>query len=74
MRHQIGESGRIIKAIPTLCCNYVIPIGCEIEIRCRTSDQAGKPREVEIYVKGDGGITIHKVKISKIWFEGEKFV
>lgn len=71
MRHQIGESGVIVKPIPTLCCDYTIPIGSQVEIHGRVSEQTGSPREVEVYVKGDGGTTIHKVKMSKIWFVGE---
>ena len=81
MRHQIGERGTIVLPLPTLCCKFVIPVGGFIEIKRRVSNQPGNPREVEVYVLAgvnasatgcDGTVTIHKVKLSKIWFEGEK--
>lgn len=67
MRHSIGDSGRLIKALPTKCCAYVIPVGSNVTILKRASDQPGKPRSV--FVQCDG--TLHTVKLSKIWFEGE---
>lgn len=75
MRHQIGESGKIIKPLSALCgCGYVMPVGSVITIRKRVSEQPGTPREVEVDCKepNDEHKTIHKVKLSSIWFEGEE--
>lgn len=79
MRHQIGESGRISKPLPTLCCDCVIQPGTWVELCRRVSDQPGQPREVLIkcfkYMDEpeEGYLAnMHKVRISKIWFEGEE--
>ena len=74
MRHQIGDSGKIIKPIRVLCgCGYVCPVGSVVTIRKRASEQAGTPREVKVLCEEPNGgmVTIHKVKLSAIWFEGE---
>ena len=74
MRHQIGDSGKIIKPIRVLCaCGGIMPIGSVVTIRKRVSNQPGIPREVEVQCEDPHGmITIHKVKLSAIWFEGEE--
>ena len=51
-----------------------MPVGSVITIRKRVSEQPGTPREVEVDCKepNDEHKTIHKVKLSSIWFEGEE--
>lgn len=67
-RHRIGEKGVLSWPLPTTCCNYIVPKGEQIKILGRASKQKGKPRIVLIETQG----TLHKVKMSKIWFEGEQ--
>ena len=72
MRHKIGDEGVLAKPLPVACgCGYVAPAGARIKIRRRVTNQPGNPREVEVEIDASGFVTLHKVKMSKIWFEGE---
>lgn len=71
-RLNIGDRGRLARVLPTLCCSWVIPVSTDLLINRRTSAQpARRIREVEVLVGRDGERTIHRVRMSKIWFDGE---
>lgn len=62
-RVTVGQTGRLERACPTLCCSHVIPAGSEVTVMRRTSKK-------RVVVRA--GVGCHKVKVSKLWFERTK--